>query len=181
GSIHIKQSRYDELIQQAKRQFTAQGRAFPKAGSAEYAAVKARAVTILVQAAEHEVRAQQMHITVSNKDVDARLKQIKKTYFQGSTARYEQQLKKQNLTDSQVRADIRTQLIEEKVIEKLTSGLTVSNDEVHAYYLQHSQSYARPQTREVRRILVKSKPLADKLYAELKGGASFAALAKQYS
>jgi len=181
GPIHIKRSRVDALLDQAKRSFKQQGRAFPKAGSQEYAALKNQAVTVLVQAAEREVRAKQMKIDVSDKDVEARLKQIKKQYFQGSDKRYEQQLKKQGLSDAQVRSDIKSQLIYEQVFKNVTAGVTVSDAEVHEYYLSHSQSYARPQSRDVRHILVKSKPLADKIYAQLKSGTSFAALAKKYS
>jgi parvulin-like peptidyl-prolyl isomerase len=198
GPIHIKRARFDALIDQAKKSFQQQGRPFPKAGSQEYAALRAQAVTVLVQAAERQVRAEdEMNIKVTDKDVDARLSQIKKQYFQGSDERYQQQLKKQGLTDEQVRADIKSQLVYERVFKKVTSGAAVTNDEIHAYYLAHSQAYARPQSREVRHILIsttqptsslkkklstaQAKKLADKVYAQLKGGANFAALAKKYS
>ena len=182
GSIHIKRSQYDDLLQRAKLGLKQQNRPFPKAGSQDYAALKNRAVALLVQAAEIETRAkEQFGIEITRKQVEARLKQIKAQYFQGSEKRYQQQLKKQGLTDEQIRADVKLQLIREEVFKKLTDGMKVGSDEVHEYYLQHSQSYAQPQSREVRHILVKSKPLADKIYAQLKGGASFAALAKKYS
>jgi foldase protein PrsA len=181
ATIHVTRTQFDALIDQAKRQYKSQGRAFPKAGTQDYAALKNQAVTVLVQQAEREVRAKQMGIEVTNKQVDSRLKQIKAQYFQGSDKKYEDQLKKQGLNDSQVRADIKSQLIAEKVFQKVTAGAKVTDAEVHDYYLQHPQLYARPQSRAVRHILVKTKALADKIYTQLKGGASFAALAKKYS
>src|SRR5690348_1214924 len=63
GPIHIKRARFDEWMGQAKRVAKSQGQTFPKAGSAEYAALKAHAVTVLVDQAEWEVRAAQMNIT----------------------------------------------------------------------------------------------------------------------
>jgi foldase protein PrsA len=180
-TIHITRSQYDALLDQAKRQYKQQGRPFPKAGTQDYAALKNQAVTVLVQQAEREVRAKQMGIDVSTDQVDARLKQIKAQYFQGSDKKYTDQLEKQGLSDAQVRADVKSQLIAEKVFANVTKGVAVNDADVHEYYLQHPQLYARPQSREVRHILVKSKLLADKIYSQLKGGASFATLAKKYS
>jgi parvulin-like peptidyl-prolyl isomerase len=180
-TIHITRGQFDALLDQARRQYRQQGRPFPKAGTQDYAALKNQAVTVLVQQAEREVRAKEMGIAVSDKQVDARLKQIKQQYFQGSDKKYETQLKKQGLTDEQVRADIKSQLIAEKVFQKVTADAKVGDDEIHEYYIQHPQLYARPQSREVRHILVKKQDLADQLYAQLKSGSSFSALAKKYS
>jgi parvulin-like peptidyl-prolyl isomerase len=180
-SIHITQAQFAALLEQAKRNYQQQGRPFPKAGTQDYAALKTQAVTVLVQQAERQVRAKQMGIEVTDAQVDSRLKQIKAQYFSGSEDKYQAQLKKQGLQDSQVRADIKSQLIAEKVFADVTKGVTVSDDDVHTYYIQHPQLYARPQSREVRHILVKSKSLADQVYNQLKSGASFAVLAKKYS
>ena len=181
GSQHIEKTQFDALMGQAERSFKSQGRKFPKQGSSDYATIKNQAVTLLVQQAEREEKADDMGIALSDKDIDARLAKIKKQYFGGSEKKYKQQLKKQGLTDEQVRRDIRAQLISERVFKKVTGDVEVTKDQIHDYYVQHPQLYAQPQSRDVRHILVKSKALADKIYAQLKGGASFAALAKKYS
>src|SRR3954468_10607385 len=118
GSGHISKKDYDALLAQAKRSFQSQGRKFPKQGTADYETVKAQAVTLLVQQAEREEKAKSMGVDVSDKDLDARLAQIKKQYFGGSESRYKAQLKKQHLSDTQVREDIRAQLVSERVFEK---------------------------------------------------------------
>jgi parvulin-like peptidyl-prolyl isomerase len=181
GGQHISKTQFDELMSQAQRSFKTQGRKFPKQGSTDYATIKNQAVTLLVQQAERESKAKDMGVKVSNSDVDKRLQQIKKQYFGGSEKKYQQQLKKQGLTDAQVRRDIRGQLLSEKVFNDVTNDVKVSSGEVHDYYVQHPQLYAQPQSRDVRHILVKTKALADKIYAQLKGGANFATLAKKYS
>ncbi len=182
GSKHIDKADIDGLMSQAKRGYKAQGRTFPKTGTSEYTQIRNQAVTLLVQQAEREAKADEMGVEVSDKDVDKRLDQIKKQYFAGSQTKYEQQLKKQGLTDAQVRRDIRAQLLSEGVFKKVTNDVKVSNDEIHDYYLKHPQLYAQPQSRDVRHILVKSKALADKIHAQLENDdADFAKLAKQYS
>jgi parvulin-like peptidyl-prolyl isomerase len=181
GSQHIDKSLFNALMAQAQRSYQSQGRKFPKQGTSDYTAIKNQAVTLLVQQAEREEKADDIGVKVSDKDVDKRLDQIKKQYFGGSEKKYQQQLKKQHLTDAQVRRDIRAQLISEKVFNNVTGDIKATDAEIHDYYIQHPQLYAQPQSRDVRHILVKNKALADKLYSELKGGASFAVLAKKYS
>jgi parvulin-like peptidyl-prolyl isomerase len=185
GKVHITKSAFDALITQAKRSFAQQTppRAFPKAGTAAYQTVQGQAVTLLVQQAERESKAQSLGIKITAKDIDARLKQIKTQYFGGSEKKYLAQLKQQNLTDAQVRDDIRSQLISEAVSKQVTANVKVTSDEVHQYYVTHPQLYSQAQTRDVRHILVKAKPLADSLYAQLKGGndQAWCKLAKKYS
>src|SRR5205085_8219910 len=156
GSVHVNKADYDALIAQAQRSFKQQGRPFPKQGTTDYESVKANAVTLLVQQAERQSKADSMGIKISDKDVQKRLDQIVKQYFQGKQSKYEAQLRKQHLTDAQVRKDIRSQLISYAVFSKVTKGVKVSDDEVHQYYTTHTQLYSQPQSRDVRYILVKS-------------------------
>ena len=181
GSRHIDKSQFDALMAQAERSFKSQGRKFPKQGTPDYATIKTQAVTLLVQQAEREDKAADMGVELSDEDVDKRLAQIKKQYFGGSEKKYKAQLKKQGLNDEQVRRDIRAQLISERIFKKVTGDVKVTDDQIHDYYIQHPQLYAQPQSRDVRHILVKNKALADKIYAQLKGGGDFAKLAKKYS
>ena len=81
---------------------------------------------LLVQQAEREAKADALGVKVTDKDVDTRLDAIKKQYFGGSHAKYLAQLKKQNLTEAQVREDVRQQLISEQLSDKITKGVTVS-------------------------------------------------------
>jgi hypothetical protein len=183
GKVHVTKAAYAALIDQAQRSFKQQGRPFPKQGTTEYETVKGQAITLLVQQAERESKADSMGIKVSTSDVDKRLAQIKKQYFQNKESRYQAQLKKQHLTDAQVRNDIRSQLISEAVFNKVTSNVKVSNSEVHAYYIAHPQLYTQPQSRDVRYILVKKKSDADSVYTQVKAGGdkAWCTLAKKYA
>jgi parvulin-like peptidyl-prolyl isomerase len=185
GDTHISKTDYNALIAQAKRSFAQQTppRKFPAQGTSEFETIKGQAVTLLVQQAEREEKASSEGIEVTDKQIDARLAQIKKQYFQGSEKKYKAQLAKQHLTDAQVRKDIRAQLISEAVFKKVTNDVKISDGEVHDYYIAHPQLYSKAQTRDVRHILVKSKASADSIYAQLKAGnaKTWCTLAKKFS
>jgi parvulin-like peptidyl-prolyl isomerase len=183
GNAHVTKSDFASVMQTAKTSFAQQNRPFPKQGTTDYQNVVGQAVTLLVQEAERAEKAKSMGIDVTDADVQKRLDQIKKQYFGGSETKYKAQLKKQKLTDAQVRDEIKSQLISEKEFNSVTKGVKVSDSAVHDYYVGHPQLYSQPQSRDVRHILVKSKPLADSIYSQLKAGndKTWCTLAKKYS
>jgi len=179
----ISKAQLDQLLTQAKVTYKSQKRAFPKAGSAEYAALQTQAITFLVQRSEFAQEADKMGIKVTDKQVEDRLNQIKKQYFKSDPKAYLKQLASQGLTDSQVRDDLRAQLVSEAIFAKVSGGVKVTDQQIADYYSKNKSQYSQPQSRDVRHILVKNKALAEKLYTELRAnkGANFAALAKKYS
>jgi len=178
---NISQQQFNALLAQAKKSYLSQKRKWPAAGTTEYDTLKNQAVAYLVQREEFQQEADKLGVTISDADVEKRLKQIKKQYFGGSEKRYKQQLSKQGLTDTQVRDDIKAQLIQEKIFKKVTNNVKVSDADVKKYYDQHQSQYGTPEQRDVAHILVKSKKLADQLYQRVKSGEDFAKLAKKYS
>jgi parvulin-like peptidyl-prolyl isomerase len=181
GDEKITKAEFDRLIDQARKSYAQQKRAFPKAGTEEYQALRGQAMQFLVQRAQFEQKAEEFDIEVSDKDVDARLAQLKKQYFKNDDKKYKEQLEKQGLDEEQVKEDIRAQLIQEKIYAEVTKGAKVSNKEIEASYKKNKSQYVQPATRVVRHILVKKKGLADQLYSQLQGGGNFAQLAKQHS
>jgi parvulin-like peptidyl-prolyl isomerase len=181
GSTPITKTEFQDLMDRAERSYKAQKKAFPKPGSTEYEQLKTQALTYLVQQAEFSEEAGNMGIKVSDSDVDTRIEQLKKQFYGGSENRYEKALSQQGVTPDEARDVIRQQIISERVFKKVTSTVKISDSQVKAYYATHKSQYGQPETRQVRHILVQKKALADSLYAQLKGGASFAELAKKYS
>jgi foldase protein PrsA len=178
---HIERATLDRRMREAKCSYDLQKRVFPKAGSPEYQSIQMQILQSLVQRIQIQQKAPGLGATVSDKQVDDQLKQLKQQYFGGSEKRYQAELVKQCVTDPEVRADIRANLLSDAVYKKVTADVKVTDADANAYYLSHSVNYTQPQTRLVRHILVKDKKTADKLYAQLKGGADFAALAKKFS
>ena len=183
GHTHVDKAQFDALMEQAKQSYKQQGKAFPKEGTTEYETVKSEAVSLLVQQAEREEKANSMGIKVTDADIDKRLAQIKKQYFKGSQAKYEAYLKQNKLTEAVVREDVREQLISQDVFNKLTQNVKVSNSDVSTYYKQNINQYQQEPTRAVRYILVKQKATAEQVYQQLKNGtdATWCKLAKKYA
>jgi foldase protein PrsA len=181
GDDTITKAEFDQVLEQARKGYQQQKRPFPKAGSQDYEQLKGQIMQFLVQRSQFEQRAEDMGIDVSDKQVEDRLKQVKQQYFQGNEARYQKQLAQQGVSEEQLRADIRAQLVSEAIFKQVTGEVAVSDQQVRNYYESHKQQYTQPESRTVRHILVKQKALADKLYRRLQKGASFAKLARKYS
>ena len=178
---HVSKDKFDVLMSQQKRSLKSQGQAFPKAGTTAYASLRTQVMTVLIQNAEFETEAGKLGVKVTDKDVQTQLDQIKTQYFGGSEKRYAQELKKQGYTDAAVRDQIRSQLLAQRLFNKVTATVKASDKEVHDYYVAHKSQY--PPTRDVEEILVgkNKEALAQSIYSRVKGGADFAKLAKQYS
>jgi parvulin-like peptidyl-prolyl isomerase len=181
GDDTITKAQYDQLIEQAKGSYKTQKRPFPEPGSQEYEALRGQAMQFLVQRAQFEQKASELDVKVTDADVDKRLKDLIKQYFGGSRSKYEKQLKQQGLSESQVRADIRAQLIQERIYNEVTKDVKVDEAAIAASYKKNKSQYIQPASRDVRHILVKKKTLADQIYGQLTNGGNFAALAKKYS
>jgi parvulin-like peptidyl-prolyl isomerase len=181
GSKEVTKDQFQALMTRAKKSYDAQKRAFPKAGSTEYEQLKGQAITFLVQQAEVAEQADKLGVDVSDEKVDKEIARYKKQFYGGSDERYEKAVKQQGLTDEQARAAIKEQLVSQGVFKKVTGDVKVTDADIKAYYDSHKTQYVQPESRDVRHILVQKKALADSLYAQLKGGANFAKLAKRYS
>ena len=171
----------DALLVRAKKSYTSQKRAFPKAGTAEYQALQTQAVAFLVQRTEYDKQAGELKITVTDKELQDRIDQIKKQYFGGNQAKLDAQLKVQGYTGDSFKDDIRAQLLSQKIYDEVTKDAKVADAEIAKYYNENKSQYNIAESRDVRHILVKTKAEADKLYDEIKAGGDFAALAKKNS
>ena len=113
--VPVTKTDLEGLLARAKATYKTQKRAFPKAGTTEFQSLQTQAVAFLVQRAEYDNRAAELKLTVTDKEIDARIEQIKKQSFGGSQAKLDKQLKQQGYTKESLRADIKAQLLSEKI------------------------------------------------------------------
>jgi parvulin-like peptidyl-prolyl isomerase len=177
----ITKSELNELLTLAETTYKAQKRDFPKAGTAEYQSLQSQAVAYLVQRVEYEQKADELGVSVSDADIDERIATVKKENFGGDDAKFAAQLKAQGYTEKAFRDTVRAQLLADKLYDEVTKDVKVTDANVRAYYNENKSNYEVPESRDVRHILVQSKDKANEIYDQLRGGADFAALAKQFS
>jgi foldase protein PrsA len=188
----ISKADLEDLMAFSKNGYKQSNQAFPKAGTPEYQSIQTRNVAYLVELAELRKAADDLGLTVSQKDIDKVENQTIKDTFGGKRAEYEKALKKAGFTPEQYRERaLGVTALSTKIFDAVTKDVDVSDQEILEYYTANPQG--APESRDVRHILIAeknkdgsvdfeaSKAKADEVYAQLKGGADFAALAKQIS
>jgi peptidyl-prolyl cis-trans isomerase C len=137
--------------------------------------------------------AQEHDITVSDEEVDQEIAKIKEQV--GDQARssgqdlsnqeaYEQALKQNNVTEDQLREDLRENLPVQKVQERVAGNAEPSDEEIQNYYEKNKEAqFTTPAQRCVRHILFNKdqKQKAEEVKQQLEDGGDFAKLAKEYS
>lgn len=188
----IARSDLDALVERARKGYEAQKQSFPKEGTQEFQNVQALYLNYLVQKAEFEQQAKDLHVKVTDKDVDEALATFLKTRYAGKKAQFQKDLKAQGLTLDSFRDTLRVSVLSQKIFNAVTKKVKVSPADVFAYYQQNSSSYGSAASRSVRHILIavkgkngqvdfaKSKQKADHVRAQVTNS-NFAALAKKYS
>ncbi len=182
GSTPITKATFNGLMAVAFARYKSQGQPTPKIGTPTYTSLRDSAVNFLVQQDELQQEADKLGVSVTQKDIDKQVETIKRTYYQGSEKKFEDALKKDDITLAQLEQyELRPNLLGQKLQSKVTANINVSNAAALKYYNANKKSFQTPKTREVRHILVNSKSLAERIETQLKNGASFATLAKKYS
>jgi foldase protein PrsA len=181
GDKTVTKEEFDALIEQQKKSAESQKQDFPEAGTPEYEALKATVVKGLVEQKEWELEGEAMGIEVSDQEIETELDKLKQQFFQGDQQKYEAELAKQGLTDADVRDELRTRVLTNKIYEAVTKNVTVTDADIKAYYDKNPSQYQQPASREVRHILVKSEAKAQALHDQIQAGADFAKLAKKFT
>ena len=189
----ISKEELDTLLDQAKQGYKANKQEFPKAGTPEFQNLQTQYVAYLVQREEFRQAAKEFGIEVLDKDVDTAEDELVKTRFDGNREEYEKALKQQGLTPDEYRSTLEASVLAQKLYDEVTKDTKVSDQDIAEYYAQNAAQYGTPESRDVRHILIaekgadgqvdfaKSKVKADQIYADLKGGADFATVAKKSS
>ena len=195
AGTEISKADLDEYMLLSKKGYEQGKRAFPKAGSPEYQNVQSSNVALLVEIAQFQQAAADLGLKVTEKDID----KVEDQADQGEVRRQARRLREgaeeaYGFTPSSTgRKALEVSALSTKIFDAVTKDVDrVGSGDPRVLHHRPSR-YGSPESRDVRHILIAeknkdgcvdfeaSKAKADEVYAQLKGGADFAALAKQIS
>ncbi len=186
GSGVVTQEQFDQIWKQAEAQYKSQSGAppFPKAGSTEYKQLKASIVNYLVQNQIIQAKASELGVKVTDKQLQDRMKEIVKQV--GGQKKLDELLKQQAVTQTQLEGQLKAQMLQDAVQQKVYADITVSQAEIEKYYNDpaNKSQFNVPESIDARHILVKTKAEAEKVRALLEADntdANWKKVAKQYS
>ncbi len=161
--------------------------------SPQYEAAVQQIMPQLVEIEIAKAYAEEHDITVSDAEVDRELARIKEQVGQQARAAgqdlsnqeaYEQALEQNNITEDELREDIRENLPLLEVQERVAGDTQPSEEEVQKYYDENKAAqFTNPAQRCMRHILFNKdqKEKAEEVKQQLENGANFAELAKENS
>jgi len=180
----------DELQEQVKLLASQSGMGEVSPDSPQYDTIVQQVLPQIVAQEIARAYAQEHDITVSEKEVDKQIETIKDQVAGQAPKKlskeeaFDQALKQNNLTEEQLRQDIRKNLQLQEVQKKVTSGAKPTDQEVKDYYKQNKDTqFNNPIQRCASHILFNKdqKQKAEDVKAQLKDGVDFAKLAKEFS
>ena len=146
----------------------------------EYDQLKNSVLEFLIRSTWLDREAGEQNIKVTDKDVQKKLDDAKKSL--GNEKAYQQFLTRAGLTNADVFYQQRSELLEQKITQKITKGKDkVTDAQVNQYYEKNKSRFAQPERRDLRIVLTKTKAEADAAKAALAGGQSWSEVAKKYS
>jgi len=121
-------------------------------------------------------KAEELGITITDAEVNDEIEKAKK-YFD-SEEKFNEYLKGQSMDLEYFKQSVNKELTINKLIEKLTEKVILSDEEVKVYYDTHQNEFISVKASH---ILLDSKEEAEKMLQKVKGGENFAELAMQNS
>jgi foldase protein PrsA len=124
-------------------------------------------------------QAKELKIEVTDKEIQDEIDKLVKERFQDDKAKFEQALKDYNTTLEDLKKDIATSLLAQKIA---TKDITVTDQEIKDYYDKNKESLGQREEVHARHILIKDEAKAKETYEKLKANPNdFDKLAKELS
>jgi peptidyl-prolyl cis-trans isomerase C len=185
----ITRSEYDTELGRFERQMAMSGQAPNPTDMSE---MKGRVLDGLIDRELLKQDTKKQGITVDDNDVNQQVTVLKQKF--GSEKEYTDTLAKMNLTEDGLKSQLRQDLLIKKLIDQqIASKVTITPEEMKAFYDGHPEFFKAPERVRASHILIKVEPTAsdaDKAKAKeritaiqerLKKGEDFAAVAKETS
>lgn len=180
---HVSEAQYKAAI--AQQLAAAQLKKVPKPGSKKAEELKEGALGELLDTIWIQGEAEELNISVTDKQIETELAQIKKTNFP-TPAAFKEFLETSKLTEEEVNEKVKLQLLSTKIQEVVTGEAPPpSNSEIAENYEENkATTYTTKPSRDVRVIINKDKGEVEAALVKLEAddsAANWKVVAKKYS
>jgi foldase protein PrsA len=134
-------------------------------------------LAFLIQGYWYQGLAHKQGVTVTNAEVQSKLKSEIKAQFK-TAADLQTYFKESGETRADLEWQLRAQLAYQKLITHFTKKVTA--DEISGYYSENPSKFETPELRDAHVLRVTTKAKADAAYQELKSGSSWDAVTKKF-
>lgn len=175
----IKKQAIDEQLAQIKQQYPQMFQG-PDAEARE-TDFRRRLLDTLIQQELLRQAAEESDIKVTDDEVEKQVAELRKG-FQGDD-QFNEALAQSGMTVEKLNEQVRDQLVTQRLIEKLSTDMDISDKDVKAYYDANKAQFKDQSAVHAWHILFdqNDKATAEKVLARIKRGEDFATLAKKYS
>ena len=183
GLSPVSEAHFKHAMLQASAQ--SPGKKVPKAGSKEYEELKEKALGEVLQSIWIQGKAEEMGISVTQKEVLKELAKLKKQAFK-TEKQYREFLKEAHYTRADVLERVKVQMLSTQIQEKVTEeSPQPSKGEIESYYeAAKASQFTTPESRDIRVIKNKDESKVEAARAALEKDdsvKSWEKVAKKYS
>jgi len=179
----VKQSEFDQRFAMIKANYEDQkGEALDEEKDKELIDnIKNSAFDDLIMQKLIHQEAKKQDIKVSSEEIDIVFNNFKQSLNSSGTDGYQKFLEKTKITEKELRSEIETSQLYQKLQDKVTASIKVNDAEAQTYYNENKETFKDPGGMQIYHILVDSEQKATEVINKIKQGGDFAGLAKEYS
>jgi foldase protein PrsA len=150
-------------------------------GAAREQDYRARILDSLVQIQLIKAAAAKAGVAISDKQITAQMTTLQTQY--GGKTGLDNAMKQAGVTVDQLKQNLESRMLVDALSKKVAPATAVTDAQIADFYAKNKSMFAQQEQVHARHILFNTadKATADKVLAQLKAGADFATLAKQYS
>jgi len=179
----VKQSEFDQRFAMIKANYEdQQGAALDEEKDKETIdKIKNSAYDDLIMQKLIHQEAKKQDIKVSSEEIDSVFNNFKQSLNSSGADGYQKFLEKTKITEKELRVEIETSQLYQKLQDKVTASIKVNDADAQTYYNENKETFKDPGGMQIYHILVDSEQKATEVINKIKQGGDFAALAKEYS
>ncbi len=190
----ISTKEYIEFVDRAKKQYAGQiGADFnSEAGQNMLKTLKKNIMDSLVDMSVMKQAAKDKNLTVDAEEKETKFKELIKSRYQGNEEAFKEALEQNKVTRAEFDEQFADQLLLQKLFNDIVKDVKATDEDIKKFYEENIARFKTPEQLNAQHILIKADPEneaevnkakaeAEKLIAQIKGGADFGKLAEKHS